>query len=1047
MLKLNALCRMAALRLMRSSAPAFCLLLFVCSYGYGQTKVSGRITDAGTGSPLPSVTIGIKGSSQGTVSDASGHFSIQASSTDTLVISFVGYVSQVVYVGGKTNLNVKLKSSNQQLSQLVVVGYGTQKKATMTGSIAEVKGSSIQKSPAPNVSNSLSGRLPGLVVVTRQGQPGDDESMLRIRGVNTLGNNSPLVVVDGIAHRSLSRIDPANIESITVLKDASAAIYGSEAANGVILVTTKRGKSGKPQLLLNLSQAWNRPTVLPKMADAASYAQMINEIKMYAGEPAKYSAEDIQKYKDGSDPWGHPNTDWFKETIKPWSPQRYANLSLSGGTERVKYFVSGGYNYEDGIFYNSATNYSQVDFRSNIDAKISDNIHISVDLSGRQENANYPGSHGQGSNGGALSPWWGLNRQYPYLPAYWPNGKPGPDVEYGQNPVLITTNATGYDKNKTYIMQGDVKVDIVIPGIKGLSVTGEANYDKSILNHKQFEKPWYVYTWDGQTRDASGTPVLIKGERGVTDPRLWQSMTDGDNSTLRALINYSHNITEKHHFKLLLGTERTTGKSMNFNAYRRYFVSTAIDQMFAGGDLLKDNGGDASHDARLSYFGRLNYDYKGKYLAEFLFRYDGSYVFPEASRFGFFPGISLGWRISEEDFWKNTLPFINELKIRGSWGQTGNDRIDPYQFAATYGFNGTYILNQNVPVNTSALLRTPNPNITWEVANQSNIGMDGQMFSGKVSFSLDYFYNVRSNILWWKNASVPATAGISLPQQNFAKVSNQGFEVQVGYHNHLGEFKYAVTANIAYAKNKILNWDEPEGVPKYQQTTGHPMNSQLYYQAIGIFRDSAAVAKYPHWDGARPGDIIFKDVNGDGQINGLDQVREYKTDVPTLTGGAGISLEYKNFDASILIQGAAGAVRSYAEFSGEAGNFRMDNVVGRWTPENKDAKKPRAWNRALEYWMTDGVPNNTYWVRSSNYMRLKNMEIGYSLPHKLTEKIGIENLRVYASGLNLYTITPMVDFDPESPSSSNTSTDATIWVNSEVYPLNKTINFGLSVTF
>jgi TonB-linked SusC/RagA family outer membrane protein len=1024
------------------------LFVFFCGFGsfcfaQGTETVTGTVLSSVDGTPLTGASITIKGKTGGTTTDASGKFSIKAAKGAVLTISNVGYLDQDAVVTSEGVLNIALQPSVNSLEQVVVVGYGTQKKATLTGSVAEVSGNEIRKSPAPNVSNSLVGRLPGLVVVSRTGEPGNDASLLRIRGVNTLGDNSPLIIVDGIQNRGLDRIDPASIESITVLKDASAAIYGSEAANGVILVTTKRGKLGIPQIQISLNQGWNQPTVLPKMADAASYAQMINEIKLYQGQPPKYTDEDIQKYKDGSDPWGHPNTDWFKAVIKPWSIQQYANISLRGGTDKVKYFVSGGTNFEDGIFYHSANYYSQVDFRSNMDASISKNIHLSVDFSGGQHNAHYPGT---GIGGDALNTWWALNRQYPYLPAYWPNGLPGPDVEYGQNPVLTTTNATGYLLDKTYLLQSNLKLDITIPWIDGLSLSGTASYDKSILNHKQFEKPWYVYTWDGTSYDADNVPLLVKGQRGVSDARLWQGMTDGNSTTLRGLINYQHSINTQHNIKVLLGVERISGASMNFNAFRRYFTSTAIDQMFAGGNLLKDNGGSADpylNNARLSYFGRLNYDYEGKYLAEFVFREDGSYVFPSGSQFGFFPGISLGWRVSEENFWKQSIHFINDLKIRGSWGQTGNDRIAPYQFADNFAYNGNYTFNQNVVVNTTSQVRVPNPNITWEVANQSNIGFDAQLLQNKLSVSADYFYNVRSNILWWKNASIPATAGLSLPQQNFAKVANEGFEFQVGYQNRIGDFTYSVSVNGSYAKNKILDWDETPGIPDYQKTTGHPMNSHLYYQAIGIFRDQAAVDKYPHWAGAQPGDIIFKDVNGDGKIDGLDLVRDYKTDIPTFTGGLSLNLEYKNIDLSLLVQGATGAERAYTEFSGEAGNFRMDNVTGRWTPENIDAKKPRAWNRTSQYWMADGWPNNTYWVRNSDYMRLKNLEIGYSLPQTFLKRFGLEAFRVYASGLNLLTLTGLKDFDPESPNTAPGS----IWVNSQVYPLNKTLSFGLTVTF
>lgn len=1021
-----------------------CFLCF-CSLSFAQqkTNVSGNVITENN-APLAGVSVNIKGRTGGTTTDMSGKFTLQANKGATLIFSFVGYEPKQVEVGSETDLGtISLVSTTASLGEVVIVGYGTQKKATLTGAVSSVSGEAIQKSVAPNVSNSLAGRLPGLVVVSRTGEPGNDGSLLRIRGVNTLGDNSPLIIVDGIQNRGLDRIDPSNIESVTVLKDASAAIYGSEAANGVILVTTKRGKAGVPRIQINLNQGESKPTVLPKMADAASYAEMINEIKLYQGQPAKYTADDIQKYRDGSDPWGHPNTDWFKTVIKPWSMQQYASVSLSGGSDKVKYFVSGGTNYQDGIFYHSANYYSQVNFRSNMDANISKNVHLNVDFSGGQSNAHFPGT---GIGGDALNTWWALNRQYPYLPAFWPNGLPGPDVEYGQNPALTTTSATGYLLDKTYSLQSNIKLDIKIPWVDGLSVSGNVSYDKTILNHKQFEKPWYVYTWDGTSYDADKVPVLVKGQRGVSDARLWQGMTDGNSVTMRALLNYTTSIHDEHNIKVLLGTEKISGASMNFNAFRRYFTSTAIDQMFAGGNALKDNGGTPDpklNNGRLSYFGRLNYDFEGKYLAEFVFREDGSYVFPKGSQFGFFPGISLGWRVSEENFWKNNVHVINDLKIRGSWGQTGNDRIDPYQFAANYGYNGTYTFNQNVVANTSSQVRTPNPYITWEVANQSNIGFDVQMLKNKLTISADYFYNVRSNILWWKSASVPGSAGLTLPQQNFAKVSNRGFEYEVGYHSSSANFTYSVSVNGSYAKNKIINFDETPGIPDYQKSTGHPMNADLYYQAIGIFRDQSAVDKYPHKEGAKPGDIIFKDVNGDGKIDDVDKVRDDKTDVPTFTGGLNINLGYKNFDVAVLVQGAAGAERAYTEFSGEAGNFRMDNVVGRWTPDNIDAKKPRAWNRTSQYWMADGWPNNTYWVRNSDYMRLKNIEIGYSLPQSLIKKVGIQALRVYASGLNIATLTGLKDFDPESPNTAPGS----IWVNSQVYPLNKTYAVGLSVTF
>ena len=471
---------------------------------------------------------------------------------------------------------------------------------------------------------------------------------------------------------------------------------------------------------------------------------------------------------------------------------------------------------------------------------------------------------------------------------------------------------------------------------------------------------------------------------------------------------------------------------MSLMAYRRGFVSTAVDQMFAGADPAKDNGGSTSESARLNYFGRVNYDYLQKYLLEFVFRYDGSYIFPAKGRFGFFPGISAGWKVSEEDFWKNNISFINYFKLRGSWGQTGNDRIAEYQYLSSYGFGVTpYVLNGNVQVKPLTELRIANPNVTWEVANQSNIGFDGQLFDGKIQFSAEYFYNLRSNILWYRNASVPASTGLTLPRENIGKVVNQGYEIQLGYTNKLGDFSYEISGNMSFAENKIKFWDEVPGVPDYQKSTGRPMNAGLYYNAIGIFKDQAAVDEYPHWANARPGDIIFEDVNNDGKIDGLDMVRYNKTDIPKLTGGLSIDLGYKSFYASILFQGAAGAVRSYSIEAGKIGDFLASDAEGRWTIDNPNATKPRTWNTIGEYWSNS--INNTYWLKNNDYLRLKNLQIGYNLPKTLTQKLNISELSIYFTGLNLLTFSPQKSFDPETVGTA--------------YPLSKVFNFGIKLTF
>ncbi len=432
-----------------------------------------------------------------------------------------------------------------------------------------------------------------------------------------------------------------------------------------------------------------------------------------------------------------------------------------------------------------------------------------------------------------------------------------------------------------------------------------------------------------------------------------------------------------------------------------------------------------------------------KYLAEFVWRVDGSYIFPEAGRFGFFPGMSLGWRISEENFWKENLQFMTNFKLRASYGQTGNDRIDEWQYLTSYSF-AAQTQNQVFDITTEARslyeTRIPNPNVTWEIANQGDIGFDMSLLKDKLSVTFDYFDYRRSDILWKRNASVPTTTGLTLPRENIGKVTNRGFDFDISYNDKLGELKYQISINGGLAKNKITFWDEAPGAPIYQQSTGHPIptnpnsvGNDLYYQAIGIFKDQAAIDSYPHWSGARPGDVIFKDVNDDKKITALDKVRSDKTNMPTLQGGLGINLQYKDFDFSLLLQGSAGAMRYLLPESGEVGNYLKSEFDDRWTSENIDAKKPRIRNREEEYWASN---RNTYFLHKTDYLRLKNVEVGYNLPYVLNQRIGLEGLRIYLSGVNLLTFSSLKDFDPEDSNEGGIN-----------YPLSRVVTMGISVTF
>lgn len=990
--------------------------------------VTGRVTDE-QGTALPGVTVRLKNTNVAAMTNNDGNYRIAVPKNgDILVFNMIGFSTVERAVSGPT-LNITLTSSSSELDQVVVVGYGTQKVATVTGSISSIKGEELVSSPAINVSNSLAGKMPGLVAVTRSGEPGSDNSTLRIRGGNTLGDNSPLVVVDGIANRSLERLNPNDIESVTVLKDASAAIYGAQAANGVILVTTKKGKLGTTEFSFNVNRGFSTPTVIPKSADAATYLEMLNEVSIYSGQTPKYTPEIIQNYRESTDPWLYPNTDWYAETFRDYAPQVQATANITGGQEKLRYFISAGMNNQEGIYKNSANKYNQMDFRINLDGNLSKYIKYGVNVTAREENRNYPTR----SAGDIFTM---LRRGKPNMHAFWPNGLNGPDIEYGNNPVVVTTNQTGYDRNKANILQTNGRIEVSVPWVEGLSFTGNAALDKRTDNNKLWEIPWYLYSWDGVTYGPDQLPVLTEGKKGFTNPQLTQDMRDADLVTLNFLLNYNRSFREKHNVKVLFGVERITGETMEFSAFRKNFISPAIDQLFAGADAEKNNSGSASEQARLNYFGRLNYDFSGKYLFEFVWRYDGSYIFPENKRFGFFPGVSLGWRASEEGFWQNIKPVVSNLKFRGSWGQTGNDRIGTYQYLSSYGFASgaanIYTFNSDLENKILGELRIPNRNVTWEVANQSNIGLDAELFNGKINFSAEYFYNHRKDILWQRNASVPGSSGLTLPSENIGEVINQGAEFVLGYNNNAGSFKYGISANVSFNKNKIKFWDETPGVPDYQQSTGQPMNAALIYKSIGVFHNQAEIDAYPHWTNARPGDLKFEDVNQDGKIDGLDRVRMDKTDLPTTVAGLNINLSYKDFYTNIFFQSALGAIRNnYYEMQGEVGNYLLQDVEGRWTEANPNADKPRIWNRYSEYWRTN---SNTYWYQSSDYLRLKNLEVGYSLPATLTKKVGLSNAQIYFTGLNLLTWTKVKDFDPESTAAN-------------AYPLNKVYNLGISLTF
>lgn len=1042
-------------------------------------SIKGKVSDE-KGEPLPGVSVLVKGTSTGAITDVNGDYTVTADKNATLVFSFIGYLSREEAIGGRSSIDLGLEVDTKALGEIVVVGYGTQKKVTVTGAVSTLQGEKIIKSPATDISNSLAGRLPGLVVIQQSGEPGYDGATISIRGTNTLGNNSPLIVIDGIPDRDggLGRLSPRDIETISVLKDASAAIYGARAANGAILITTKRGKTGKPTITYDFNQGFSQPGTVPKMSSSPEYAKIMNELPIYKSIPANewgaawtaiqstgsyksptagvsalnanYSPDAVKKYADGSDKWRFPDTDWFGDAFKTWAPQSRQNLQVAGGSEAIKYIASMGYVNQDAIYKNSATRYQQYNFRTNVDAKINKYINANIGIMVRRELRKFPTE-------GAGSIFRMLMRGRPTEPEVWPNGKPGPDIENGQNPYVITTNATGYTDDPTDYTQANAGVVITNPWVDGLTLTLSTAIDKNNRRTKTWQTPWTLYSWDKTSMEADGvTPKLVGAIRSnFKDPRLFQRFSSLLNTNLSALLSYDKKIGDNS-ISLLGGVTKEKFSGEGFSAFRRNYISPAIDQLFAGGSLQQNTDGSAYNRARLGYYGRAQYNFKEKYLVELIGRYDGSYIFPESTRFGFFPGMLVGWNISKENFFQG-VKAVDNLKLRASYGQMGNDQVtfdrnnngvvddgelQEYAYLSTYGFGAYPIGGQVVTTLRETVLA--NPNFTWERANNYNIGLDGTFLNNMFDLTLEYFYNRRDQILIQKTGSTPSSSGINalLPPVNLGKVDNKGFEFNLGYNGKAGnDLSFRAGVNGGYAKNKVIFMDEIPGAPAYQLQEGKPIRSFLVYKSAGVFRDQADIdANKINYSGVTgkliPGDMKFEDTNNDGKITGDDQVRLETNNVPTFNFGATLDLRYKGFDLNFLFQGATGANIRVQTESGDIGNFLKYSYDNRWSIDNPSSEHPRLASRGDTYFTGGNYGNNTYFLFSKDYIRLKNLELGFTLPQSLIDKVKLGSLRVYLNGLNLITFSKQKVFDPEATNGAGT-----------YYPQSRVMNAGLSVTF
>src|SRR6218665_90373 len=987
---------------------------------------------------LPGVSVYYKANiSEGVVTDEQGGYNIKfIHAKYTPFFISIGYQKTEIPVGARSLIDVDLKSDNVVLNEVVVVGYGSQDKASLTGAVATLKGTDILRSPTADISNALAGRTPGVIATNSSGEPGNDGSNIYIRGVSTFsGATSPLIVIDGVANRpdGFQRIDPNDVESISVLKDASAAIYGAQSANGVILVTTKKGKTGKPTLTFSQNFAFNTWGNPGKYLNAAEYAQMRNEISIFGGGTPTYTDAEIAKFREGSDPIRYPDTNWLKLATKDISMQYRTNAALSGGTDKIKYHASAGTLQQDGQFKKGVWGFKQHNIIGNVEGQVTKKLSISFGTQLRWQEKT-------GSPIGVVNTFSSLMGALPTVLAINPDGSysPGGLSNGGNlNPLVNSTDGAGITATRNLTSLNTLKARFDLPFVEGLFLDGFLAVDVTAGNNKNWNKAYQVYAYNPD--DNTYSPQTQNGRLGLASLDLLKSSANLITQNFK--LNYEK-IFGVHSIHAFVAYEQSKLSSEYTGAHKDNFISTAIPELDFGSSATQRTFGHDSLATRINYFGRVNYNYQNIYFFEGTLRRDGSYKFSKAQRFGWFPAFSVGVKLSEFKWFKDILPAINSMKLRASFGKLGNDNIAPYQY------DQFYFINQNGRLfhSSGGVAANPtfysgvlaNPKATWESQTSANMAMDVGILRNKLTFTVEFFNQKRSDILAPRNASIPLYTGIILPDENIGIVRNRGIEIQVEYKDSYKHGGYYISGNMTYARNKIIFQDEKiSSKPDYQVLTGNPVGTSLLYRAIGVFKTLAEIDDYADYTlGSQPmpGDLKFEDVNQDGLIDQKDQIIIPYTHIPQITYGISLGCAYKRFNLDMLFQGQAHAVRYFRAVAGKQANFLQADFDGRSTPGNI-TDKPRA---SEIYGSPQGLLN-TYYLSNTAFLRLKNIELSYHIKNKVFEKWGIKKTRMYMNAFNLLTFTKYKGLDPEAVDLQQSSIIP--------YPTNITYNLGLNITF
>ncbi len=1004
---------------------AVTFLLYPLTGNAQQFSITGTVTDQ-TGEPVPGAGILIQGTTTGVTTDIDGVFSIEVTKGQTLEISCVGYKTATVPVGDRAILDIVLETDTTVLDDVVVVAYGVEKKVNLTGSVVSVSSKDIENIPVANTATLLQGRMPGVVLTSNGSVAGNDNPEIRIRGIGTFGTADPMLLVDGVETplSQIANIPAQDIASISVLKDAaSAAIYGVRAANGVILITTKRGSEGTP-IKVNYSGSYTlqTPGIVPDYIDSYHWALMRNDV-----DPGRYDETALQKLLDGSDPDHYANTRWLDAVLRNASMHQH-NLSVSGGNKNTKYMASINYQDQDGIVM--STGVERIGFRTNLDTRYK-RFTFGLNLSGNRVTRETPGVSVQGSGDAASIMRYVEWFTHPTVPIKYSNGHYGYvdgsllDPEMVSNPLEIINR--GYRLNNSWRFDGKAYAGLDI--VKGLKFQTSLAYTLSMSANKSYS-PKALARYD-----AEGTELKAAGQEN--------SLTESNSRTMQYIneniLTYD-NTFGKHTIGILLGHSIMGSKSYSVSAKNKGFATENIYELNGGTEGTVATGSSSEY-ALQSFFGRVKYNFDERYLFEFNLRHDGSSRMPKSDRYATFPSLSAAWIFSNEKFMEKSKDWFFG-KLRFSWGKLGNQEIGNYAYTATLAPSGNYYFDQSGTIQAGMVQNSvPNEKIKWETTRTVNVGIDLGFLNNKISTTFEWYDKKTSGILMRLAMPDIFLGNLAAPYQNAGEVRNRGWDWAVNYQDMKGDWAWNAGFYISHVKNEILkmgNLDEVLGSNTINRV-GYPINSYFGYKSLGIYKTQADVESRLSETGEivkqngqipSPGDIIYEDTNNDGNITAEDR-QIIGNPFPDFSYGFTIGVSWKNLDLTMLWQGVAGIYRYSVETTSDIrGNF-TDRWYDRWSEENPDGKMPRLGN-------TFNNQYSSFWLEKADYLRLKNLEIGYNFRQRGLEKAGISSIRVYLSGTNLLTFTPMENWDPEKSSGD---------YNNNVSPSMRTYSIGLNISF